>query len=147
MKTRTLACNAGNRAAAGRGRRAVQRVGRPLALFAIVFQLALAFAHHHFDLPLAHAAGNVPAAPVLAQADQSVTPHDIRWPVDAPLAPVHAPCLLCTAIHAAASLDAAVPPLALPAACDGAAVPSLATAPIGPPQRVAAFDCRGPPRA
>lgn len=145
MKTRALACNAGNRAAAGRCRGAVQRVGRPLALLAVVFQLALVFAHHHFDL--SRGLGEVAVASDLVQAGATTAPRDEGRPGQAPVTAAHAPCVLCTTIHAAATLGAGAPPLALPATFAGSAVPSLAVAPIVPPQRVAAFDCRGPPPA
>ncbi len=144
MMTRALRCNTGTRSAAGHWRRAVRRVGRPLALFAIVFQLTLLFAHHHFDLARAHAADDV-AAPVALKTGYTSPADDGRD--HAPVTPLHVPCVLCTAIHAAASPGAAAPVLVAPVAYGGAPMPRPAAALTVPPSRVAAFDPRGPPRA
>ena len=124
----------------------MRRVGHPLALFAIVFQLALLFGHHHFNLSDADWLGNEPAASGPLQTGQAApTPSGSRQD-QAPATPTHGPCFVCMAIHAAAFLDVGAPLLVLPIAYERQPVSRPTVASILPPLRVAAFDSRGPPR-
>jgi len=144
MSTRARLSNAGNAPAGSRWRRSVQRVGRPIAVFAIVLQLALLFGHHHFD---GFGQRGLAQAFVLLQTGQASPAPDDSRQSRAPVVPAHAACFVCVAIHAAASPDVSVPQLVLPVAYDRDPVPRPTVATVVPPLRAAAFDSRGPPRA
>jgi hypothetical protein len=144
MRTRALLSYAENVPAGRRWQSSIQRVGRPLAIFAIILQFALLFSHHHFDV---FSQRWLPHAPALFQTGQATpTPYERRQD-PAPFVPADGPCLVCMAIHAAASLNAGVSPLVLPVFYDRAPVMRPAVGSIMPPPRAAAFDSRGPPRA
>lgn len=137
-----LLSKVGNTPAGSRWRCCVRRVGLPLALAAVAFQLAFLFGHHHFELS-GDRLGSVPATSALLQTGQATPALDDSRQGQAP---AHAPCVLCLAIHASASLDATAPQLVLAIAYERQPVSRRTGAPIMPPLRVAAFDSRGPPR-
>jgi hypothetical protein len=144
MRTRALVSYAENVPAGSCWQSSIQRVGRPLAVLAIILQFALLFSHHHFDVfsqrGLAHASA------LFQTSQETPTPYERRQG-PAPFMPADGPCLVCMAIHAAASLDAGVSPLVLPVFYDPLPVVGPAVGSIMPPPRAAAFDSRGPPRA
>lgn len=147
MRIRARLSNVGDAPIGSGWRCRVRRVGFPLALFAIAFHLALLFGHHHFDLSGERGFGNLPVAFAVLQTEQGTSaPDDDSRQDPAPAVPAHAPCFLCLAVHAGAHLSAGAPPLVLPIVYGRRPVLYPAGAPLIPPQRVAAFDSRGPPR-
>jgi hypothetical protein len=143
MSTRARLSHAGNASAGSRWRRGVRSAGRPLAVFAVILQLAFVFGHHHFDWLGQRALAQ--AFALLQTGDAAATSDDSRQG-QLPVVPAHALCLVCVAVDAAASLDAGAPPLALPVAYAALRIVCPPAASL-PPPRAAAFDSRGPPRA